>query len=64
MNDIAMAPPELKKVPCGVKTECNSPVVVSGEKAGVGVGVLSMSQHVMMEAERESVIKLYREMKR
>ncbi|KAI0274423.1 hypothetical protein BGY98DRAFT_994053, partial [Russula aff. rugulosa BPL654] len=28
-----------------------------------GAGVLSMSQRVMMEAERESAIKRYREMK-
>jgi hypothetical protein len=55
LNDIAMAPPELKKFPRGVEKH-NSPV-------GAGVGVLSMSQRVMMEAERESAIKRYREMK-
>jgi hypothetical protein len=58
LNDIAMAPPELKKFPRGVKTtKHNSPA------AGAGAGVLSMAQRVMMEAERESAIKRYREMK-
>ena len=57
LNDIAMAPPELKKFPRGVKKH-NSPA-----GAGAGTGVLSMSQRVMMEAERESAIKRYREMK-
>jgi hypothetical protein len=59
LNDIAMAPPELKKFPRGVKTKHNSP----GAGAGAGAGVLSMAQRVMMEAERESAIKRYREMK-
>ena len=61
LNDIAMAPPELKKFPRGVKTKHNSPAAGAG--AGAGAGVLSMAQRVMMEAERESAIKRYREMK-
>jgi hypothetical protein len=58
LNDIAMAPPRLKKFSRGVKTKHNSPAS-GGEKAkaGAGAGVLSM------EAERESAIKRYREMK-
>ena len=63
LNDIAMAPPELKKFPRGVKK--HSSLAGGGEKAkaGAGAGVLSMAQRVMMEAERESAIKRYREMK-
>jgi len=62
LNDIAMAPPELNKFPRGVKTtKYNSPAAGAG--AGAGAGVLSMAQRVMMEAERESAIKRYREMK-
>jgi hypothetical protein len=59
LNDIAMAPPELKKFLRGVKTKKHT----SPAGAGAGAGVLSMSQRVMMEAERESAIKRYREMK-
>jgi len=59
-----MAPPQLKKFPRGVKSKDNS-LAGGGEKAkaGAGAGVLSMAQRVMMEAERESAIKRYREMK-
>ena len=63
LNDIAMAPPELKEFPCGMKTKHNSPAAGGGEKAKAGAEVLSMVQRVMMEAERGSVIKRYREMK-
>jgi hypothetical protein len=64
LNDIAMAPPRLKKFPRGVKTKHNSPASGGGKaKAGAGAGVLSMARRVMMEAERESAIKRYREMK-
>jgi hypothetical protein len=67
LNDIAMAPPELKKFPRGVKTKHNSPAAGGGEKAKAGAaagpGVLSIAQRFMMEAERESTIKRYREMK-
>lgn len=55
LNDIAMAPPELKKLPRGVKTEKHNSLG--------GASVLSMAQRVMMEAERESAIERYREMK-
>ena len=63
LNDIAMAPPELKKFPRGVKTKHNLPAAGGGEKARAGAGVLSMAQRIMMEAERENAIKRYREMK-
>jgi len=56
LNDIAIAPPELKKLPRGAAKR-HSP------KAGAGVTVLSMAQRVMMEAERENAIRRYREMK-
>jgi hypothetical protein len=68
LNDIAMAPPRLKKFPRGVKTKHNSPAsggekAKAGAGAGAGAGVLSMARRVMVEAERESAIKRYREMK-
>lgn len=52
LNDVAQAPPEFKKLPRGV-----SPVI------GKRDGVLSMSQKVMMEQEREKAIARYRELK-
>ena len=65
LNDIAMAPPALNKFPRGVKTKhCSLAAGGGGKaKAGAGAGVLSMAQRVMMEVERESAIKRYREMK-
>ena len=61
LNDIAMAPPELKKLPRGATKDHSR----GGGKAAkaAAAGVLSMAQRVMMEAERENVIKRYREMK-
>ena len=58
LNDIAMAPPELKKLPRGATKHLSR----GGGKAGAS-GVLSMAQRVMMEAERENAIKRYRDMK-
>ncbi|KAF9476393.1 hypothetical protein BDN70DRAFT_935085 [Pholiota conissans] len=54
LNDIAQAPPEFKKLPRGAST-----------LPGIGKrdGVLSMSQKVMMEQEREKAILRYRELK-
>ncbi|KAF8955855.1 hypothetical protein BDZ97DRAFT_1764432 [Flammula alnicola] len=52
LNDIAQAPPELKKLPRGVSSAI-----------GKRDGVLSMSQKVMMEQEREKAIARYRELK-
>ena len=52
LNDIAQAPPEFKKLPRGVLSA-----------TGKREGVLSMSQKVMMEQERENAITRYRELK-
>lgn len=56
LNDIAMEPPSLKKLPRGA------------QKATAGGGksngaVLSMAQKHMMEVERENAIRRYRAMK-
>ena len=62
LNDVAMAPPELKKLPRGAAKR-----LASGGKAKAGAtaaaGVLSMAQRAMMEVERENAIRRYREMK-
>ena len=62
LNDIAIAPPELKKLPRGAAKRS-----LSGGKAKAGAtaaaGVLSMAQRAMMEVERENAIRRYREMK-
>jgi len=58
LNDIATAPPVLKKLPRGASDSGNKHSTRT--KAG---GVLSMAQQVMMETERENVIRRYREMK-
>ncbi|KAF4621797.1 hypothetical protein D9613_012086 [Agrocybe pediades] len=52
LNDIAQAPPEFKQLPRG-----------AGSAIGKRDGVLSMSQKVMMEQEREKAIIRYRELK-
>ena len=52
LNDIAQAPPELKRLPRGA-----SPAIAKRE------GVLSMSQKVLMEQEREKAIARYRQLK-
>ncbi|RDB15266.1 hypothetical protein Hypma_004829 [Hypsizygus marmoreus] len=57
LNDIAQAPPELKKLPRGAVQGANS---IGGGKRE---GVLSMAQKAMMEQEREKAIKRYRELK-
>ncbi|KAH9999063.1 hypothetical protein BJV77DRAFT_978733 [Russula vinacea] len=66
LNDIATAPPELKRLPRGAttRTQRGGGGSDGGGKAKAGkAGVLSMAQRVMMEAERENVIRRYREMK-
>ena len=63
LNDVAMALPELKKLPRSAVKQHWS---VGGKaKAGMAaaVGVLSMAQRAMMEIERENAIRRYREMK-
>jgi hypothetical protein len=61
LNDVAMAPPELKRLPRpkDAKTSSGKQHAVQ-TKAG---GVLSMAQRAMMEIERENAIRRYREMK-
>ena len=63
LNDIAEAPPELKKLPRGAKLR---KAADTGVKSSVSLreGVLSMAQKAMLEEERERVIKAYREMKK
>ena len=56
LNDIATAPPVLKKLPRGAK----HPATPAQTKAR---SVLSMAQRVMMETERENAIRRYREMR-
>ncbi|KIK70009.1 hypothetical protein GYMLUDRAFT_236458 [Collybiopsis luxurians FD-317 M1] len=55
LNDIALAPPEIKRHPRGLK----------GSTSGVGKrdGVLSLAQKTMMGRERENAIARYRELK-
>ncbi|KIM36536.1 hypothetical protein M413DRAFT_288345 [Hebeloma cylindrosporum] len=52
LNDVAQAPPEFKKLPRGASSAI-----------GKRDAVLSMSQKVMMEQEREKAIVRYRELK-
>lgn len=63
LNDIALAPPELKKLPRGAKPRN---ATEAGAKSSVSLreGALSMAQKAMLEEERERVIKAYREMKK
>jgi hypothetical protein len=59
LNDIATAPPVLKKLPRGASSNLATKHPAR-TKAG---GVLSMAQRVMMETERENAIQRYREMR-
>ncbi|TBU24420.1 hypothetical protein BD311DRAFT_561405 [Dichomitus squalens] len=65
LNDVAQAPPELKKLPRKAKKLA---AMGGGTKASGATslkdGVLSMAQKAMMEEERERAIRLYREMKK
>ena len=63
LNDIAEAPPELKKLPRGAKARKASEVGIKGS-GSLRDGILSMAQKAMLEEERERVIKAYREMKK
>ncbi|KAE9394465.1 hypothetical protein BT96DRAFT_958789 [Gymnopus androsaceus JB14] len=58
LNDIAQAPPELKRLPRGASAAKGS--TTSGGKRD---GVLSMAQKAMMEQEREKAIAHYRQLK-
>ena len=59
LNDIVQAPPDLKKLPRGVKATSEQVSKAGGKREGV----LSMAQKQMMEAEREKAIARYRELK-
>ena len=59
LNDIVQAPPDLKKLPRGVKASSEGGYKAGGKREGV----LSMAQKQMMEAEREKAIARYRELK-
>lgn len=59
LNDVALAPPELKKLPRGAA----KPSSLGGKAKASAAGVLSMAQRAMMEVERENAIRRYREMK-
>jgi hypothetical protein len=61
LNDVVMAPPQLKSLPRGAAKRA----LARGGKVDVraGTGVLSMAQRAMMEVERENAIRRYREMK-
>lgn len=63
LNDIATAPPELKRLPRGATTRTQRGGRGSDGGGKAKAGVLSMAQRVMMEAERENAIRRYREMK-
>ena len=56
LNDIAQAPPELKKLPRGAAT-------TAGIMSKRVDGVLSMAQKAMMEQERLKAVSRYREIK-
>ncbi|KAL1718604.1 hypothetical protein EV715DRAFT_200562 [Schizophyllum commune] len=67
LNDIAQAPPDLKKLPRGAKKAAGAMLtfVSTGSGATMGHtpksdGVVSMAQKVMMEQEREKAIERYR----
>ncbi|KAF9800552.1 hypothetical protein IEO21_10335 [Rhodonia placenta] len=63
LNDIVLAPPDLKKLPRGAKPK--APSTGAGEVAStLRQGALSMAQKAMLEEERVRVVKLYREMKK
>lgn len=64
LNDIVMAPPELKKLPRGAKSVKTAKAEGAPGAKTLREGVLSMAQKAMLEQERERVIVAYREMKK
>lgn len=58
VNDIVQAPPQIKHLPRNAKK-----IVITSGKGKKSEAVISMAQKAMMEAERENVIKRYRELK-
>lgn len=64
LNDIVLAPPELKKLPRGAKSVKTAKAEGAPGAKTLREGVLSMAQKAMLEQERERVIVAYREMKK
>ncbi|KAH9965005.1 hypothetical protein BC827DRAFT_1153915 [Russula dissimulans] len=62
LNDVVMAPLQLKRLPRGVAKHSLAPGGNVHVRAG-GAGVLLKAQCPMMEVERENPIRWYREMK-
>jgi len=63
LNDVVMAPPQLKSLPRGAAAAKHALATGGKVNARAGTGVLSMAQRAMMEVERENAIRRYREMK-
>ncbi|KAI9446804.1 hypothetical protein H4582DRAFT_2167617 [Lactarius indigo] len=59
LNDIATAPPELKKLPRRRASDLGA----KPTRTKAAGSILSMAQRAMMETERENAIRRYREMK-
>lgn len=64
LNDIVLAPPELKKLPRGAKSVKTAKAEGAPGSKTLREGVLSMAQKAMLEQERERVIVAYRELKK
>lgn len=62
LNDVAMAPPTLSRVPRTKPSDPNRNSDTTNKKS-LADGVLSMAQKAMMEQERERAIQRYRELK-
>lgn len=60
LNDVALAPPLINKVPRGA-ARAQKKREDAGETSGSGV--VSIAQKLMMETERENAIQRYRELK-
>jgi len=58
INDIVQAPPQFKHLPRNAKK-----IVTTSGKGKKSDAIVSMAQKAMMEAERENVIRRYRELK-
>ncbi|KAF6749430.1 hypothetical protein DFP72DRAFT_819057 [Ephemerocybe angulata] len=63
LNDIAMAPPELKKLSAKGGASTSFKLGKVTEAASAKSDVVSMAQKALMEQERENAIRRYREMK-
>ncbi|KAF6759157.1 hypothetical protein DFP72DRAFT_793758, partial [Ephemerocybe angulata] len=63
LNDIAMAPPELKRLSAKGGASTSFKLGKVTEAASAKSDVVSMAQKALMEQERENAIRRYREMK-